>query len=662
MQTHRIRTLLAALAVAGCAPSPATTTAPTPVPETRGEPRAAPPTDSLAPSPDFARAVARGTRTSRGEPGPRYWQQWAHYTIDARLVPAARRLEGTARIVYFNRSPDTLAALHVDLTQNVHAPEAVRNEPAETTGGVTLTRVEVDGRRVAGEASGGARYQVVGTRLVVVPPERVLPGDSVTLSIDFAFTIPQAGAAGRMGYDGDDLFFLAYWYPTMAVYDDVVGWHPDPFRGTAEFYMGFGRYDYTVEVPDGWIVVGTGSLLNGDEVLAPAVRERLRIAEGSDTVVAVISEQDLRGAVTARGSGGRLRWRFHADSVRDVAFSATRRSVWDAVRAPVGDRDGDGDQEHTRVDAIYRPSASRWERSAEYGRHSITFLSRYLGLEYPYPHMTAVEARRIIGGGMEYPMMTLIGDYTASTDTGLYGVTVHELAHMWVPMIVGTDERRYGWMDEGMTEFVEQLGKQDFYPGTNFIEGEQEAYAGFALTGGEGPILRWSDFHYSAGAYTVASYYKPASALAALRAVLGEETFDRAYRAFIDTWKYKHPYPWDFFDGMERVSGRDLDWFWRAWYAETWTLDQAVARVEPGEGGAARIVVENRGRTPMPVRLAITRAGGEVIRREIPVDVWLEGARSATIDIPAGGAVTRVEIDPEQAFADVRRDNNVWTR
>jgi aminopeptidase N len=276
--------------------------------------------------------------------------------------------------------------------------------------------------------------------------------------------------------------------------------------------------------------------------------------------------------------------------------------------------------------------------------------------------MTAVEARRIIGGGMEYPMMTLIGDYAASTDTGLYGVTAHEFAHMWVPIVVGTDERRYGWMDEGMTEFVEQLGKQDYFPGTNFIRGEQDEYARFARTGGEGPILRWSDFHYSSLAYTVASYSKPASALAALRAVLGEETFDRAYRAFIDTWKYRHPYPWDFFEGMERVSGRDLDWFWRAWFAETWTLDHAVESVEAGPDGAARIVVANRGKTPMPVRLAITREGGEVVRREIPVDVWLGGARTAAIELPAGGAVTRVEIDPEHAFADVRRGNDVWTR
>ena len=648
--------LAAACTTAPARPAPAPTGG-----DAGAEARGRPPADSLVPPPPFSQAVARDTRTLIGEPGRRYWQQWARYAIDARLLPADRRLEGTSRITYFNRSPDTLAALHVDLTQNIHAPGAVRNEAVETTGGVTLSRVTVDGRPAAAGAAAGARWQLLGTRLVVVPPAPVLPGDSVVLSMDFAFGVPQQGASGRMGYDGDGLFFLAYWYPQMAVYDDVVGWHPDPFRGMAEFYHGFADYEYSVEAPPGWVIVGSGELANADAVLAPAVRERLRLAETSDTVVRVLSEADLRGAVTARGTNGRLRWTFRADSVRDVAFSATRASVWDAVRAPVGDRDGDGDVDYTRVDAIYRPSAPRWREAARYGRHAITFLSEYLGLAYPWSHMSAVEAREIIGGGMEYPMMTLIGDYTAAGDTALYGVIVHEFGHMWVPMIVATDERRYGWMDEGMTDFVEQLGKQAFYPGTNFIAGVQSAYVRFALTGAEAPILRWSDFHYSPAAYTIASYYKPASALAALRAVLGQETFDRAYRAFIDTWKYKHPYPWDFFNAMERVSGRDLDWFWRAWYAETWTLDQAVESVTPLEAGT-RITVANRGRLPMPVVLAITREDGEVLRREIPVAEWLEGARTASIVVPPGAAVTRVEIDPDRAFADVAPENNVWAR
>ena len=661
MRLHRPITLAGALAFAvGCATAPRT--APAPVSETRAEQRASPPTDSIAPPTDFMRAVTRGTRTTTGVPGPRYWQQRASYSIDARIVPAAKRIEGTSRIVYYNRSPDTLAALHVDLTQNVHGPDAVRNEPMEMTGGVALSRVAVNGGEVGPGTSAGARYQVVGTRLVIVPPSRVLPGDSVSLAIDFAFDIPQAGAGGRMGYDGDDLLFLAYWYPRMAVYDDIVGWHPDPFRGTAEFYHGFGRYEYSIEVPEEWIVVGTGELVNAEEVLAPPVRERLARAEESDSVVAVISQQDFRGPVTTRGTGGRLRWRFRADSVRDVAFSVTRESLWDAVRASVGDRDGDGDEDYTRVDAIYRSTATRWRDAARFGRHAISFLSRQQDLPYPWPHMSAVEARQIIGGGMEYPMMTLIGDYSGASDTALYGVVAHELAHMWVPMIVSTDERRYSWMDEGMTEFMEQLAKEDFYPGTNFIRGEQAAYARFALSGAEGPMMRWSDFHYSSGAFTVASYYKPASALAALRAVLGEPVFERAYNAFLDTWKYKHPYPWDFFNAMERVSGRDLDWFWRAWYAETWTLDQAVESVSSEEDGETRIVVANLGRMPMPVLLAVTREGGEVLRREIPADVWLSGDRTTTIEIPEGAPVTRVEIDPEHAFADVRRANNVWTR
>jgi hypothetical protein len=626
----------------------------------------------------FEAAIERGTRTATGEPGPGYWQQWADYVITARLDTDARRLHGRAEIVYRNNSPDVLAELHVDLHQNLHAPGVVRFEPAEVTGGVDVRRVAVDGREAAtpGGRSGAVgatgagsvaqpRYAIAGTRMVIVPPSPVQPGASVRLELDWSFAIPQAGAGARMGWHRDDLFFLAYWYPQMTAYDDVVGWHPDPFIAMTEFHSHFASYDVTLDVPAQWIVQGTGRSLSWEENLAPEVLERLRRAQSSDTVVTIVGPADF-GRATRPGTDGRLQWRFQADTARDMAFSATRASRWDAARTPVGDRTGDGATDHTVVHSFWRETAPLWREMTRYQQHAIAFLSDYTGLPYPWPHMTAVEGGGIIGGGMEFPMMTLIGDYNTRGDTALYAVTAHELAHMWIPMIVSSDERRYSWLDEGHTTFHTAEAVADFFPGADFHALYRAQYLAQAGTDGEVEILRRSAY-MPPGAFFVSQYRKPSSVLVALRALIGEEAFAAAHQEFIRRWSYRIPYPWDFFRTVEDVSGHDLWWFWRAWYAETWVLDQAIAAVEPvpaGEAGAGgtRIVVEDRGQVPMPVRLTVTRADGSVARLEIPVDAWLPGARLARVTMGPGAAVTRVEIDAERVFPDVDRSNNVWPR
>ncbi len=608
--------------------------------------------------PGYARALARGTRSPDGLPGPRYWQQWTDYRLHARVEPAAKRLDGRATLVYHNRSPDTLQALYLHLYQNLHAEGAPRKVIQEVTGGVHLQEVSLGGRTLEAGTRDGPGYSVAGTILRIKPPRPVAPGDSVTLGMKWWFKVPKAGASARMGWDADNLLFLAYWYPQMAVYDDVVGWQTDPFLGTAEFYMGYGHYDLTVEAPEGWVVLATGSLQNPDEVLAPAILERVRRAERSDEIVHVVTADDF-GHATRQGRDGFLTWHFVADTVRDAVFSLTRESFWDAVRTPVGDRDGDGAVDYARVDALYRALAPRWKNVARYARHAIAAHSRFTGFPYPWPHMTALEGSNIIGGGMEFPMFTLMGDYNQRGDSALYFVTAHELGHMWFPMIIGSDEVRYAWIDEGTTTFNENQASKDFFPGKDFGLPDQERYLQMARAGGEGELMRRSDYQYTRDAYRIASYQKPATLLRALRGLLGEETFLRAYRSFVRAWAFKHPYPWDLFNRFESVSGRDLQWFWRTWYYETWTLDQAVAEVAPERGGT-RIVVEDRGLAPMPARLAITLEDGRVIRREVPVERWLGGARRAEVMVKGGGRVVRVEIDPERAFPDVDRENNVW--
>lgn len=648
----------------GCA---APRTAPQPAPAAA---RVATPDDTLArpvpypvaPPERYLRAVQRGTRTTAGVPGPRYWQQWTDYRINTSLDVRQKRLAGTARIAYQNRSPDTLAVVFLHLYSNYNAPGAVRNDPAaDPVGGVTLTRFAAQGQVLQETGGQTPGYFVQGTTMGVRLPRPLAPGQTLPIEVEWSLPISQ-NFAGRSGYSRDNLFFLAYWYPQMAVYDDVAGWHTDQHRGLAEFYMGFGSYDVTVEAPEGWVVAATGGLQNEAEVFPPAVVERLRRARESDQVVPVLTASDFgAGRATRDVPGDRLRWRFRADSVRDFAFSATRESLWDAVRAPAGDRDGDGRPEHAMVHALYRAPATSWTRAAEFTREGLEFGVRATGRPYPWPHMTSVEGAQIISGGMEYPMMTLTGPLLGDP-SDLYEVLVHEVLHMWVPMIVSTDETRYGWLDEGLTNFGETVAAAARFPDSQPLGfGQQQIYLQAARSGIEGEMMRWSDFHTSTAAFYIASYPKPTAVLVALRSLLGEEAFERGYQGFIRAWSFRHATPWDFFNAMEAAAGRDLDWFWASWFHTTWTLDQAVAGVSETQGGT-EVVVRDLGNVPMPARLRITREGGETLEREVPVETWLAGARTARVSVPAGPPVVRVEIDPSMAFPDVDRRNNVWTR
>ncbi|WP_022836707.1 M1 family metallopeptidase [Salisaeta longa] len=624
-------------------------------PDTGAAPAVRPP----VPAPGFREAVAAGTRTTTGRPGPNYWQQRAAYDLTARLYPSEHRLDGTARITYTNNAPDTLNTLLLELTLNHHKAGVVRNEPAARTGGVQLHSVAVNGQRLSADSVEGPRYRVQNTNLIVVPPSPVLPGATTELTVRWTLPIPQQGAGGRMGYSRDNLFFLAYWYPIMAVYDDVTGWMTDPFRGTAEFYSDFASYDITVHAPEGWVVQSTGTLQNPAAVFPPSVRARRQQAYASDMPVRILTP-DQQATVDAPSDT--LRWQFAAQNVRDVAFSLTRDAFWDAARTPVGDRDGDGLVDSTRINTFYRETAPKWTEVTRYQQHSITQHSAYTGIPYPWPHMTAVEGAGIIGGGMEFPMMTLMGDYNERSARDLYAVTAHELAHMWVPMMVSTNERRYSWIDEGTTSFSENVARKDFYAQSDAYAADRADYVAWATNGHEGPLMRWSDYHYSGSAFVIASYRKPATLYVALRALLGTETFNAAFQAFHRTWAYKHPYPSDFFHTFERVAGRALDWFWRSWYYETWTLDHAIAGVERS-GGQVRVQLEDRGQAFMPTRVTLTLRDGTTLQRTLPVRVWLSGRDAAALvvqDVDAS-AVTRVEIDAAHVFPDVDRSNNVWT-
>ena len=619
--------------------------------------------------PAVQRAIDAGTRTADGRPGPRYWQNTATYRLDARLDPATARLAGTGEIAYRNASPDTLAFLVLALRQNVHAPGVPRNRPVAVTGGVTLARLSVDGQPAA-EVRGlpePGQYRVDGTVLTLRPARPVLPGATVTLGVAWSYTVPPSSGAFRQGQDGE-VFFLGLWYPQVAVYDDVAGWHVDPYLGLAEHYMGYADYDVSLDVPAGWLVRGTGTLVNPEDVLTDETRRRLVQAATSDSVVHVVTAAE-RGRATRSAPDGRAVWRWRAENVRDVALSTSAAYVWDATSARVDQTDGiaPGAPERVEIHTLYRPGTAAWARSAEFEKFAIEHLSG-LVMPYPYPAMTAVEG--IISGGMEYPMITLVGG--DRTDTSLFSVLYHETSHMWFPMIVGSNETAFTWMDEGLTSYDSNWGVADFFDGSAENRPRVDAWARgrqahfrLAGTGQAVEPMRHNDrFPVGSGspqvdpvggsARVVASYSTPAVMLHALETLVGRDRFLSAFRNYARTWAFKHPQPTDFFGRMEAGLGEDLDWLWTPQLFETWTVDHAVGAVAAGADGV-RVVVQDVGLAPFPAVVAVTYESGRVEQQTVPVSVWLGGATEAALTFPAG-RVARVEIE---GVLDVDLSNNV---
>jgi hypothetical protein len=614
----------------------------------------------------FARAVERGTRTHTGRPGARYWTNSASYRLEASLDPRTRRVNGYGTVTYRNRSPDTLTVLAVYTRPNLFAPGAMRNRRVPTTAGIRMRRVAVGGTNLppAPELRDEPSWFMDGTVTWIRPEQPVLPGDSIKLTFDWYFEVPRDGAP-RGGTDGS-VYFVSYWYPQMAVYDDLGGWQTDPYLGNAEFYMGWGDYEVLLTVPAGWLIGATGELLNANAVLTPRIRGRLDglrddpVARGGGTVHVVEEGDRGAGRATQRGSSGRLTWHYRAHNVRDFAWGASSEYLWDASLAPVGDGDGDGRPDTAVVHTLYRPDrvSWAWDQSARYARHSLQFLSKELWA-YPYPQVTAVDGPTSCGG-MEYPMITCIG---GPRDTlSLYSVTVHELGHMWFPMQVGSNETRHSWQDEGLTRFNQAQAMRDFFPGYDLEAIVRDAYLSLARADGETELMRHGDrYPVDSPAFGVASYQKMSTILSMLRGLLGDEMFWRAYREYGRRWIGGHPVPLDFWHTFEDMSGEDLGWFWRTWFYETWTLDHAIDTVA-ARGSETVIVVSDLGRAPMPARLVIRRADGTMESREVPVTTWLAGATRFEFTVPTLPAISSVELDPGHLFPDIDRRNDRWPR
>jgi hypothetical protein len=475
-------------------------------------------------------------------------------------------------------------------------------------------------------------------------PHALPPRSELSLEVWWSFPVPEYGAA-RMGRDGAH-YEIAWWYPRMAVYDDVKGWNHEPYIGANEFYLEYGSFDVALTLPARFLVFATGTLQNPEQVLTAAQRDRLTRARASAQPVAIVTAAEAGTPATRPSTRGTLTWRLRADSVRDFAFAAVSNVRWDAVG-----HDG------ILIQTVYRPTANQWPEAIRMAAQSIRHFSEQW-YRYPYPHATTIEGPI---EGMEYPMLTFVPNGATREDT--YWVLAHEFGHMWFPMIVGSNERLYPWMDEGFNTFIDIEAIQQYFAGQPFADTVAgiplRLYPEQSVPGQEQPLMtRPVEVHN----LFWNAYRKPSLMLHLLRyEVLGKDRFDEAFREYIRTWAFKHPTPADFMRRMRDASGMDLDWFWRNWLYETARLDQAVDAITTREDGGSNVVLSNRGTMVMPVELKLTFVDGSTETVKLPVELWNLGP-SFTYRVSGTRRVTQADIDPRNVMPDLNRSNNRVSR
>jgi hypothetical protein len=585
-------------------------------------------------------------RSASGTPGPAYWQQRADYKIAVALDTAQQRVGGTVTIRYTNNSPDTLDFVWLQLDQNLYRPGSKGSAlfPAGSRwgvrgfeGGYELTGVQVNGRP--------ATVRVDDTMGRIDLDQGLAPrGGKLTITMNYAFRVPEHGS-DRMGRDGT-LYEIAQWFPRMAVYDDVRGWNTDPYLGQGEFYLEYGDIDFSVSVPAGYTVAASGVLQNPADVLTAAQRERLSRATRSDTVVPIITKEEAHATPTA----GTKTWHFRAQGVRDAAWAAAPDFRWDAT-----------DANGVLAQAYYQfPKAGKaWEQGAEQTAWTIKNYSE-LFFKYPYPQATSVAGPV---GGMEYPMFVMVHYGNPLDDPkSIFGTVNHEHGHEWFPMIVGSNERRYAWQDEGFNTYINAFANERRYPGTSSYPFYQANWKTAVDNRIDTPLMTPPD-RIDPRALGAIGYRKPGAVLLALRDnVVGKETFDRAFREYIRRWAFKHPTPGDFFRTVENVSGMDLGWYWRAFFYSTDLLDIGIDNVmmRQQEGQYYAVVSLRRNSSvPFPVKLRLRFSENSSQDVTLPVEIWSRSDRYEAI-IPVRGPVSGARLWPEGIVPDWNSTNDVW--
>ena len=546
--------------------------------------------------------------------------------------------------------------------------------PAENTEGMVVTSLKVNGEAVdltaPPQGFGGGRGRGANTarrlgasgldqtlaRITLATP--VAARSNASLEIAWHTKLPGGpnGRGHRMTQRFDDtLFQPTQWYPRIAKYDDLRGWDTNLYLGPAEFYNNFGRFDVKMDVPAGWIVSGTGVLQNPQEVLTSQARERLAHVLESDAVITIVDEKEV-GPGQATAQGDRLVWHFVADKVNDFAWATAKKFIWTATRATIP---GKGP---IPINMLFAPErASLYANAGPIARHALEFYSK-LWAPYPFPQLTLQDGP---SAGMEYPMVI----------NSNQGAADHETGHQWWPMMVGTNETWYGWMDEGFNQYMNILSFADTRSAKPNLDGPGQSYGRTSGSEDEPPMM-W-DANLAGNMYSFQTYSKTPLMLSMLGGIVGDTEVQRAMSEYTKAWAFKHPSPWDYLNFINKSLGKDLNWFWYYWLWTTESVDGKIANVTKS-GPRTVVTVRQDGQMPSPVVLKVKFAeSGPAIKPMAnatmtddttavvtwPVDVWFNGSRTfdATLDF-GGRAITTITLDPGCRFPDRDPSDNVWPK
>ncbi|PJJ79659.1 M1 family metallopeptidase [Mucilaginibacter auburnensis] len=624
--------------------------------------------------PNFYTKNGNEYRAATGEPGPRYWQNRADYQLDVKLDEEKNEISGSEILTYTNNSQQKLGFIWMQLDQNLFKQDSRGTAIVTLQNGVPVSRNWGRGQAFdAGykiksvkilsgakdEKAVDAKYLIDDTRMQVFLPTAVAPaGGKLKVKIEYSFISPEYGSdrMGMMNTKNGKIFNVAQWYPRMCVFDDVMGWNTLPYSGPGEFYLEYGSFNVNITAPAKVIVVCSGQLQNPTEVWTVEQQKRWAQASTSDKTIIIRSAAEVTDPSSRPAGKSTLTWKYKIDNARDVAWGASASFIIDAAKMnmPSGKKGMAISAYPVESDGV-----GAWGRSTEYVKKSVEYNSAKW-FEYPYPNATAVAG---IVGGMEYPGIVFCS--ARSAGRSLWSVHDHEFGHTWFPMIVGSNERMYGWMDEGFNTFINTLST------TNFNNGEYKGAApDFERTAqtytrvGLEPIMSQPANLKEPNTGTLL-YSKPGAGLTLLREqILGPERFDFAFKTYIQRWAFKHPTPDDFFRTIENAAGENLQWFWRGWFMNNWRLDVGVREVkyidnDPAKG--AIIIIDNLEKMAMPVVIDIKTKSGKTDRVKLPVEIW-ERNTSWQFRYPSTEEIESVTYNPDKQLPDYNPANNVWKK
>lgn len=591
-------------------------------------------------------AYEKGTRSTDGRPGPAYWQNHSDYQIKASLDPRTRELTGTERITYHNESPTTLSQLVLRLYPDIFKKTAVRDEVIEpediNDAGVTIETV-----RINGEEWPENRLKRQGTNLLINIASRKLESKkTITLDVTWHYVLPKKTHI-REGTYFNTSFMVAYWYPQMAVYDDIDGWDTFNYTGPQEFYNDFNTFDVEITVPASHLVWATGVWQNPEQILTPEYLKRYQTSRTTDDIIRIVTEADRVKGGIVQGTGQQT-YKFKAENVPDFAFAASDTYLWDGSSAVADPATG----RRTAVYAAYHPTAKDFREVTRYARQCVSYFSTQLpGVPFPYPNITVFNGH----GGMEFPMFVNDGSYP---DDEAAEVTAHEIAHTYFPFLMGINERKYAWMDEGWAQFLPNeipfdINGQTFQP----QQTNAQYYSFFAGREQDVPLMVPS-VQLTGSSYTFASYFRPSQAYAFLDDLLGRDKFKAALHEYMRRWTSKHPTPYDFFFSFNDATKEDLSWYWKPWFFEKGYPDLGLA-VEKGKKGKTVLRVTRKGNMPVPIRLRLTFADGSTEEIRQTARVWQDGKTTFTVEKTFAKPLVKAELGGVQ-IPDSNRKDNAW--